>query len=426
MENTSVSCSAEDKAKQFQAYMRKYENDDKLVILKAVDKPGSKPGDNYTSLLIKTKLIGTRGDGTPYIKNLITKSIVKGCAISKLVDLYGLFRMESHLYKKILPVLGSFGPRCIYTDKENIIMEDLAEKGYVICERRNFLDLDHTVYALKKLAKLHASALAVKINDPRLFDELTESVEEVIYISLSEMSQMRICTEMCIKSTVKILETIEPRTQELQAVIDHISGYIDKTYDTMYRMFNAPKQKYHTICHGDPWINNLLFLHDDDGKILDLKMVDYQISRHTSVTTDIHYLIYTSAHSSLIENSYESLINIYHNELLKDLRRLHVDEKILAELNREWLESELRAAAFYGSLVGCFLVNPILAEEEEVMQYGSIEFGPDNPLYSTEPSVINNLSQKKFDRVKCVASHYYRRYSLGIINDDLEPIPITT
>lgn len=425
MENTSVSCAAEDKVKQFQAYLRKYENDDKLVILEAVDKPGSKPGDNYTSVLIKTKLIGTRGDGSPYSKNVITKSIVKGRAISGLVDLYALFRMESHLYRKILPVLGPFGPRCIYTDKENIIMEDLAEKGYVNCERRNFLDLDHTVYALKKLAKLHASALAVKLNDPRLFDELIESMEEVIYDSLSETSSMRICTEMCIKSTVKTLEIIEPRTQELQAVIDHISSYIDKSYDTLYRMFNAPKQKYYTICHGDPWTNNLLFLHDDEGKIIDLKMVDYQISRHTSVTTDVHYLIYTSAHSSLIENSYESLIKIYYAEFLKELRRLHVDEKILTGLNTDWLESDLRTYAFYGGLVGCFLVNPMLAEEEDVVQFESIEFGPNNPLYSSDVSVLN-VSQKKLDRVKCVASHYYRRYSLGIINDDLEPIPITT
>lgn len=425
MENRSVSHSVEDKVKQIQAYLRKYENDDKLVILEAVDRPGSKPGDNYTSVLIKTKLVGRRGDGSPYIKNIITKSIVQRRAISELIDLYALFRMETHAYRKILPVLGSFGPRCIYADKENIIMEDLAEKGYVNCERRNFLDLDHTVFILKKLAKLHASALAVKINDPQLFDELTESLEEVVYNDISETSVMRSCTEMCIKSAVKSLEVIEPRTQELQAIIDHIASYVDKTYDTIYRMFNAPKQKYHTICHGDPWINNMMFLHDNEGKIIDLKMVDYQIYRHTSVSTDIHYLIYTSVQSSLIEKSYESLIRIYHSEFLKELRRLNVDEKILAGLDREWLETELRAYAFYGGLTGCFMVNPILAEEEDVIQYENMEFGPDNPLWSTDISVMN-VSQKKLDRVKCIASHYYRRYSLGIINDDLEPISITT
>lgn len=236
---------------------------------------------------------------------------------------------------------------------------------------------------------------------------------------------MRLCTEMCIKSAVKSLEVIQPRTQELQAVIDYIASYVDKTYDTMYRMINAPKQKYHTICHGDPWINNMLYLHDNEGKIIDLKMVDYQIIRHTSVTTDIHYLIYTSVQSSLIERSYESLIRIYHSEFLKELRRLNVDETILTELDREWLETELRAYAFYGGLTGCFMANPMLAEEEDVLQFEKMEFGPDNPFWSTDVNIMN-ISQKKLDRVKCITSHLYRRYSLGIISDDLEPISVTT
>ncbi|XP_050455639.1 uncharacterized protein LOC126853689 [Cataglyphis hispanica] len=425
MENKSVSRSVEDEVKQIQAYLRKYENDDNLEILEAMDRPGSKPGDNYTSVLIKTKLVGRRGDGSPYTKSIITKSIVEGRAISGLIDLHTLFRMEAHVYQKILPVLGSFGPRCIYADRDTIIMEDLAEKGYVNCERRDFLDLDHTIFTLKKLAKFHASGLAVKMNDPQLFDELTESLEEVVYNDTSEKSVMRLCTEMCIKSAVKSLEVIEPRTQELQAVIDYIASYVDKTYDTMCRMINAPKQKYHTICHGDPWINNMLFLHDNEGKIIDLKMVDYQIIRHTSVSTDIHYLIYTSVQSSLIERSYESLIRIYHSEFLKELRRLNVDEKILTELDREWLETELRAYAFYGGLTGCFMANPILAEEEDVLQFEKMAFGPDNPFWSTDVNIMN-ISQKKLDRVKCITCHLYRRYSLGIIDDDLEPISITT
>jgi len=34
------------------------------VILEAVDRPGTNPGDNYMSVLIKTKVIGTCGDGS--------------------------------------------------------------------------------------------------------------------------------------------------------------------------------------------------------------------------------------------------------------------------------------------------------------------------------------------------------------------------
>src|SRR5436190_2369183 len=207
---------------------------------------------------------------------------------------------------------------------------------------------------LQKLAKFHASALAVKLKDPRLFDELTESMKEIIYDDPSDMSVVKTSTDLWLKIHLKYLEIIEPRTQELQAIIDHMATYIDNTYDRFYRMFNGPKQKYYTICHGDPWANNLLFLHDNDARIIDMKMVDYQVNRHFSLATDIHYLIYSSARSSLIERSYESLIKIYHTEFLKELRRLHVDEKILAELDAEWLKTELQTYAFHGGIVGCF------------------------------------------------------------------------
>jgi len=191
----------------------------------------------------------------------------------------------------------------------------------------------------------------------------------------------------------------------------------------MYRLFTAPKQKYDTICHGDPWINNLLFLHDNNGKIIDLKMVDYQIIRHTSLSTDILYFIYSSVQSSLIEKSFESLIKIYHNEFLDELRRSHVDEKILAELGIEWLHKELRTYAFYGVLIGCFLLNPILAEEEDVRQFETMEFGPLNPLCQTNMNQL--MYQRRVDRVKCIVFHYYKRFNLDIINDDIEPISIT-
>ena len=86
---------------------------------------------------------------TAYIKNIMTKSVVQGGAISTLIDISILFCVEGYAYLKLLPVLGPFGPPCIYADKDTIIMEDLAEKGYACCERRDFLDLDHTVFALK-------------------------------------------------------------------------------------------------------------------------------------------------------------------------------------------------------------------------------------------------------------------------------------
>lgn len=248
---------------------------------------------------------------------------------------------------------------------------------------------------------------------------MNENLKEIVYSY--ETSALRPCTEECMKLMLQYLDMVEPRTQELKAVRDYIATYVvDKTYDAVSRLFTSPKQKYDTICHGDPWVNNLLFLHDNDGRIIDLKIVDYQILRYTSVSTDILYLIYSSVQSSLIERSFESLIKIYHDEFLDELRRSHVDEKILAELGMEWLETELRTYALYGLVVGCFFINPIFAEEEDIQEFEKFDFGMMSLTCQNDANSASHL--KKLNRIKCIMFHYYRRFNLGIINDDIEPI----
>lgn len=280
------------------------------------------------------------------------------------------------------------------------------------------------MYSLQKLAKLHASGIALKINNRRQFDALTENLEEIIYTDNSETAVLRTATDMCIKTMMQYLDLIEPQTQELQDVKDYMATWENKCYDTLYQLFTSPKQKYDAFCHGDPWVNNLLFLHDNDGRIIDLKMVDYQILRYTSITTDIFYLIYSSVRSSLIEKSFDSLIKIHYNEFINELRRLHVDEKNLAQLGMEWLQSELQAYSVYGLLVGCFFINPILAEEEDVKEFENMEFGPVSMSPASDIDMNLEINRKKLDRIKCVLFQYYRRFRLGIVNDDSEPILI--
>lgn len=85
------------------------------------------------------------------------KTLSNDRPIAALLGVPNLFLAEGHVYDKILPVLGDFGPPCIYFDPETIIMEDLAEKGYVNCDRRKFLDFEHTACALKVHAYFRTS-----------------------------------------------------------------------------------------------------------------------------------------------------------------------------------------------------------------------------------------------------------------------------
>lgn len=264
--------------------------------------------------------------------------------------------------------------------------------------------------------------LAIKINNPRQFDELASPLKEIVY--KQEVSpQMEMCATSSAKMTIQTLETIQPRTKEIQGIIDIYKSFLESPtiYERLQQILDGPKQKYHTICHGDPWINNLLFLHDQNGRIIDIKMVDYQIGRHVSVGTDIHYFIYSSVHSSLIEKSYESLLKIYHNAFLNKLRQSRVSEKILADLGPDWLEKEMQACKIYGLSHGCWLLHAILADEEDAKKFET--FDPQN-MEASFDLMDTALSQKKIDRLKCIVTHYYRRYHLGIITDDIEPLTV--
>lgn len=54
-----------------------------------------------------------------------------------------VFLNEAHVYNKILPHLGDIGPKCIFADKNEIVMEDLKSQGYNIEPRLDLLDLQH-------------------------------------------------------------------------------------------------------------------------------------------------------------------------------------------------------------------------------------------------------------------------------------------
>lgn len=47
-----------------QPLLRRFEGDDKLVIHEAKDEAGSNLGDNYTSVMIRTVIVGKHGNGS--------------------------------------------------------------------------------------------------------------------------------------------------------------------------------------------------------------------------------------------------------------------------------------------------------------------------------------------------------------------------
>ncbi|KAL2721871.1 hypothetical protein V1477_020691 [Vespula maculifrons] len=401
MEQRSMS----DIIKKMQPLLRKFEGDDELVIHEAKDEAGSNVGDNYTSVMIRTVVVGKYGNGSPYKKNFMTKILPHFRPVTEFMHTDALYVIEGYMYEKILPVVGDYGPRCVYVDEEEIIMEDLREKGYTNCKRQNYLDLEHTLFTIQTLAKWHAKSVSIKLKDPESFEKLASPLKENIFPVDSNDAVGR-TVDGGLDSAISHLESIKLQTTELKKAIEYVKSLKNKCYDIIAKLLSLPKDRYFTICHGDAWMNNILYKYDKNGKLLDIKFVDFQISRHTSVALDFHYFVYSSVRSCIIEDNYDNLIELYHRTFVEKLQEYGVSEGDLKNLTMEWFKSELKKFSLYGLVTGFWLIHVVLADETNVLDMDKI----------TAEDIKNmeffnrTIDATKAERFKFIALHYLRTY----------------
>lgn len=391
--------------KVLQPLLRKFEGDNGLVINEAKEEAGSKLGDNYTSQMIRTSVVGKYGNGSLYKNSLMTKVLPPGRILNEILKVHQLFTMEKHVYEKILPLLGDFGPPFIHAGPEEIIMLDMREKGYVLCERRDYLDLEHCLFGVKTLAKWHARSLAIKLNNPETFKKLVAPIKEVIFDSTSDQPIGK-SIENTVVLGIQHMNAAEPRTAEVERAIEFLRSFEGKCYNTIEALISVPPEKYSVILHGDPWENNILFKHDENGKVIDLKFVDYQITRHNSLSMDFHYFVYTSARNNVIENHYEELIEAYHRTFIETLKKSNVSEEHIKNLDMKWFKSELNKFSLYGLFTGLWLVHAILADDNNLPDMDKLT---SDDIATMNPWGLDTVPIK-VERIKCVVLHYMRTY----------------
>lgn len=149
---------------------------------------------------------------------------------------------------------------------------------------------------------------------------------------------------------------------QLDAIIELVAGWEDYDYYAeKLRKFRtylrarcvtelaASPNHFNTLIHGDMWTNNIMLKHDETGdKLEDVSLIDLQLVRWTSPTLDLHHLFNTSMEEELRLHHQEELVQFYHSELTRVLRKLGYKKHIptLLEFQVQFLEK-----AFFGMLL---------------------------------------------------------------------------
>jgi thiamine kinase-like enzyme len=91
--------------------------------------------------------------------------------------------------------------------------------------------------------------------------------------------------------------------------------------------------------HGDLWLNNMMFKFEN-GKPLEVSMIDYQAPFWGSPANDILYFLLTSVQDDIKVEHFDEFIEFYHEQLSTSLKKLNYDRHIptLAELHIDLLD----------------------------------------------------------------------------------------
>lgn len=329
------------------------EDSDNIKVLSYTSEPAVAAGNNYCSVLYRTKVgYSIKDSETVLSRSLIIKSPLTDVTdIQRVVEDAKFLQNECNFYSQILPKLYEtthfkFAPITYPCKIENcLVMEDLKEEDYVMCDRLKLLDYEHCKAFLVTLAKFHASTFALHKVQPELVEH--NGNEPVYHLDIPKSSEEWLFKKIYLEAIIKLIENLEGFEHLAAALTTHIDSLPQETLN-----FFSRQGKINVLNHGDCWTNNILF-QIKNGKITDTKMIDFQIRRYGSFSIDLMYFLLTSPDKEVREKHLNELTEVYRKTLNQRLAEFGCNESLSEEDVREEL---LHASPWAVHIVSTYLL----------------------------------------------------------------------
>uniref|UniRef100_A0A1B6MP87 CHK kinase-like domain-containing protein n=1 Tax=Graphocephala atropunctata TaxID=36148 RepID=A0A1B6MP87_9HEMI len=252
--------------------------------------------------------------------------LIKTPLRNKVINENVLIENELLMYNEIIPKIYEIAQLEVAPKRypcpmsEVLVMEDLKEAGYLMCDSIKRLDYKHAKAVLVTLAKFHAASVAIKRDYPEAIER--NGVETVYTHEPKYAERFKPRILMRLYGLAKVLQSIHG----CEKFGDILIGAEEAFWDLIAEMFK-PNSKLNVLNHGDFWTNNMLFKYDSNGFINDVKLIDYQMRRYCSPAVDLLYLFFTSADDGVRLRMYE-LLEMYRHTLNSSLAELGCPQRL--------------------------------------------------------------------------------------------------
>jgi Ecdysteroid kinase-like family len=260
---------------------------------------------------------------------------------------------------------------------------------------------------------MHAISMAIKVAEPEKFREKIGKMREVVFTESASRYYSDVL-DWTLDGVIESLVNFSNPNGELDEpikILQRLKG--EQLYSIMTNHVVESNDEWKVLCHGDLWINNLMF-HYHNGKPKHVKFVDLQTIRHTNLSCDILMFLYSSTEAELRHNHLDCLLTIYRESLISNLRE-YLEKNFsleLATLEEEFtfesIKKEFAIRSLYGLGTSLWVMPAITFKslKDEFEAFGAAE------KKSTQPKEFHN-------RVRDIVKEFYDRGFLDNIFIDI-------
>uniref|UniRef100_A0A023F6B5 Putative ecdysteroid kinase n=1 Tax=Triatoma infestans TaxID=30076 RepID=A0A023F6B5_TRIIF len=302
---------------------------------------------NNSSVWCKVRINKKIKEVNFFVKTLPLNDFHREC-----VNISGCFLKETIFYNQIRSGMKKYLcnkviPEFYYSNSEKIILEDLCVAGYKNSNLNGYFDLQHCLSSLKSLAEFHASSLLYErdlgLNLDKNFPDIT------FYSWISDIEdhpgQKHILTG--ISAIKRILD---------QYFTHHPICTRQKVIEILLKVpvqLKPSKSYRNCLSHVDLWCNNIMFKYNEEFKVEDAVLIDFQLFGYNPPSLDFLMLIYLNTAKTTREKHFTHFISHYYTHFCNVLQNFNIDpvsvlkKKDLVSSMSETLETTLSLTILY-------------------------------------------------------------------------------
>ncbi|XP_023016278.1 uncharacterized protein [Leptinotarsa decemlineata] len=281
-----------------------------------------------------------------------------------------IYSNECQFYETIWPTFQKFQEsaqcgtlfnkiaKCYATDmekgKEKLVLENLKKSDFRVMKKGVFFDKQHFEMIFREYGKFHGLSMAYKSKFPKSFQEISKNLYDY-WSGLEDMKVLKNGITLALQECLEFIAA-EPEKEMITKFEDN---YVGKGTQGFLEVTKY-EGKYPVITHGDTWSSNLMFKHDESGKAIDMRTVDFQLMKLGTVVFDLSYAMYSGG-SKEIFDELKHYLDVYHKSLSSALKELQCDVEELYP--RKELENEWKTYCKFGFLMGLLTLKENLVYE---------------------------------------------------------------